>query len=122
MTSLSWLRTVVAVGGLVTAFSLSPGAGTASADSMYTPLINTTCNYGQIAAAAHDHAPTLASLLSYPAAQTWLQQFLAAPVDQRQQRVQELDANPQWQSLLGTSQAQQGAQEVPLVASTCHKY
>lgn len=123
MTSSMWLRSLVGVGSFFAAAALSAGAGTASADSMYTPLVNTKCSYQQVMAALQAQAPDIAGLVnSYPEAQTGLQQFLALPVDQRQQRIQQLSADPRWQAFMGTPQGQQGAREVAQVANTCQNY
>ena len=52
-----------------------------------------------------------------------LQQFLALPVDQRQQRIaQEQAANPQMAQLIASAIGPQGVQEITLVANTCQNY
>jgi hemophore-related protein len=125
MTSSCWLRRV-AYGGLITAASLSLGVGTAAADpnSVLAPLVNTTCSYAQITAALNVEAPDLSSLLNgRPQAQSRLKQFLALPVDQRQQRIdQQLAANPQAQAMINAKLGSSEAQEVMQVVNTCSNY
>ncbi|WP_234818051.1 hemophore-related protein [Mycolicibacterium sphagni] len=95
-------------------------AGPASADPITDALANTTCSYAQVTAALDAQAPVLAKQLSYrPDMQRNLQQFLAMPVDQRQQSIaQQQAANPQLQAILA---AQIGPQVVQ-VANTCMNY
>jgi hemophore-related protein len=125
MTSSRWLGTV-SVGGLMAVSSLSAAAGTASADvnSALAPLVNTTCSYGQITAALKAEAPDLAALLNgRPQAQSRLQQFLALPVDQRQQLLdQQIAANPQMEPMINAQLGSSEAQEVIQVVNTCNKY
>jgi hemophore-related protein len=125
MPSSLWLGTV-SVGGLMAVLSFSAAAGTASADpnSALAPLVNTTCNYAQITAALNAEAPDLASQLNgSPQAQSQLKSFLALPVDQRQQRVdQMLASNPQIASIVDAQLGSHAAQEVTQVVNTCSKY
>jgi hemophore-related protein len=105
-------RLVVAVGGL--ALSLTTGAGVASADPDYSPLIYTTCTYPQAVAALNALSPGAAQqFYAYPAAQSWLGTFLASPVDQRQRLIQIARNIPALQQYtqLGMS-----------IASTCNNY
>jgi hemophore-related protein len=112
MIKLSSTRLVVAVGGL--ALLLITGAGAASAEPDISPVIHTTCNYSQAVAALNAEAPQLAKELSaYPDTQSSMRKFLASPVDQRQQMVQ------QWQS---TRVAQQYAGQLLNIANICDKY
>jgi hemophore-related protein len=100
-------------------------AGIASADvnSVLGPLVNTTCNYAQITAALKAEAPDLAAMLnSRPQAQTRMQNFLALPTDQRQQRVDQLAANPQIASMINAQLGSNAAQEATQVANTCSTY
>lgn len=122
--SASWWRSAVTVGCLFTVLSLSTGVGSASADSVFAPLVNSTCNYDQVVAALGAEAPDLASMLGmYPQAQTKLRQFLALPADQREQKIQQgLAANPQFEAKSGTPEGQQMIQEVTQVANTCQNY
>jgi hemophore-related protein len=125
MTSSRWLRSV-AYGSLITVASMWLGVGTALADSnsVFAPLVNTTCSYAQITAALQAQAPDLANLLNgRPKANTRLQQFLALPVDQRQQSIDQLlAANPQAQSMINARLGSSDAQEVTQVVTTCHNY
>lgn len=115
---------VAVVGALVTAGSIWVSPGVASADSIFDPLVNTTCSYAQITDALKTEAPDLASLLNgRPQAQTRLQQFLALPTDQRQQHLdQQLAANPMAESMLNAELGSSGAQEVTQVANTCNHF
>ncbi|GAY17347.1 hemophore-related protein [Mycobacterium sp. shizuoka-1] len=87
---------------------------------MTDALANTPCSYAQVTAALDAQAPALAMQLSRrPDMQANLQQFLAMPVDQRQQQLaQQQAANPQLQAILA---AQIGPQ-VTQVANTCMNY
>jgi hemophore-related protein len=103
---------VVAAGGL--ALSLTTGAGVASAEPDLSPLVNTTCSYPQAVAALDALSPEAAEqFYAYPIAQTWLQTFLASPVDERWQLVGQARTIPALQeyTALGLS-----------IASTCNKY
>jgi hemophore-related protein len=92
------------------ALLLTAGAGVASAD----PLVNTTCNYGQIVAALNAERPDLAAEFQQePMAQALLTSFLAAPPDQRQQMVARIQATPMGQQYVG------GIQQI---ANSCNKY
>jgi hemophore-related protein len=119
MKSARCLRTVVLLGSLAAAIPLSL-AGTAAADPITDALANTACSYAQVTAALDAQAPALARQLSHrPDMQANLQQFLAMPVDQRQQQLAQQQAvNPQLQAILA---AQIGPQVVQ-VANTCMNY
>ncbi|MCX2934111.1 hemophore-related protein [Mycobacterium sp. CVI_P3] len=119
MKSAKCLRSVVVVGSVTAVFSVLVG-GTASADPIMDALANTPCSYSQVTAALDAQAPALAAQLNHrPDMQTNLQQFLALPVDQRQQQLaQQQAANPQLQAILA---AQIGPQVVQ-VANTCMNY
>lgn len=124
MTCALRLRSVLFVGGAMVAIALSPGAGVASADPITDALVNTTCGYGQITAALNAEAPDLATMLNHrPQMASGLQQFLALPIDQRQQRIaQEQSANPQMTQLIASAIGPQGMQEITQVANTCQNY
>lgn len=113
------LRSVVIVGGLVIGIPLG-FAAPAPADPVMDALANTPCSYAQVTAALSAQAPALAAQLNYrPDMQANLQQFLALPVDQRQQALAlQQAANPQLQAILA---AQFGPQVVQ-VANTCMNY
>ena len=97
MVRLSLTKLAVAVGS--TAVALSAATGVASAD----PIIETTCNYGQVMAALNATDPaTAAQLNQSPAAQSYLRQFLAAPPPKRQQMAAQIRAMPQAQQFMGT--------------------
>ncbi len=79
-------------------------------------------------AALRVEAPELAAALDErPEAQSKLQNFIALPVDQRKQRLQQrLDENPQWRSKIeekrNTPEGQQRIQMLARIADTCHNY
>ena len=119
MKSARCLRTVVMIGGLSAAISLS-FAIPASADPVTEALANTSCSYAQVTAALNAQAPALAGQLNArPDMQANIQQFLAMPVAQRQQQLAQQQAvNPQLQAMI---YAQIGPQ-ITQVANTCMNY
>ena len=116
-------KRAAAVGSLVLMMSTA-GIGLASAQPDLSPLINTTCSYPQIAAALNAQAPDLAQQLNdHPQAQAKLKQFLAMPIDQRQQMVQQvLAAHPQWQGTIDQQAGTSEGQQIMQVANTGHNY
>ncbi len=107
--SLSKMATVV--GGA--AIALTAGAGIASADPL-DPVINTTCNYGQVMAALNATDPGAAAQFnSSPIAQGYLRQFLASPPPRRAQMAAQIQAMPQAAGYFN---------DVVQVASTCNGY
>lgn len=112
MVKLSSTKVAAAVGGVVLAFTA--GAGIASADPDLGPIINTTCNYGQVMAALNATAPSAAAQLNaQPFAQNYLRQFLAAPPPQRAAMAAQIQAMPQAAQYFGVIQS---------VASSCNNY
>jgi hemophore-related protein len=108
MMRLSLGKLAVAVGGA--AVALSAATGVASAD----PIIDTTCNYGQVMAALNATDPATADQLNQsPMAQNYLRQFLAAPPAKRQQMAQQIRAMPQAAQFMGT---------IENVAGVCNNY
>lgn len=107
------LTRLVAVSGGA-ALALTVGLAAASADPGTDPAVNTTCSYSQVVAAMNDKSPAVAAQFNAtPAAQAWLQNFLAAPPPQRQRMVDEAQGAPdasQFVALFG-----------PL-ASSCENY
>ncbi|HWT49774.1 MAG TPA: hemophore-related protein [Mycobacterium sp.] len=90
---LSLGRVAAAVGGV--AVALTAAAGIASADPL-DPVINTTCNYGQVMAALNATDPAAAAAMnSSPVALSYLRQFLASPPPKRAQMAQQIQAMPQ---------------------------
>ena len=97
---LSLTKLTVAVGSA--AVALTAAAGVASAD----PIIETTCNYGQVMAALDATDPaTAAQLNQSPVAQNYLRQFLAAPPPKRQQMAAQIRAMPQAAAVHGDHRA-----------------
>lgn len=108
MKVLSIGRLAAAVGGM--AVALSAATGVASAD----PIVDTTCNYGQVIAALNATNPAVAAQFNEsPAAQSYLQQFLASPPPKRAQMAAQIRAMPQAAKYLNT---------VEQVAGVCHSY
>jgi hemophore-related protein len=120
MVKLSSTGLVVAVGGLSLTAAISLGislaisTGVASADPDLGPLLNTTCTYPQAVAALNAESPTAAQQFdAAPVAKTWLRTFLAAPLDQRQRMIQQVQSLPDAQQYEGL---------VLQVASVCNNY
>lgn len=117
---------ILLIGSTIAAAAAALAAAPVSADvgAALAPLVSTTCTYAQISAALTAEAPDLASMLnSRPQAQARLQQFLALPPDQRQQRVnQQLAANPQAQAMIDQRLGAPQAQELTQVADTCNTF
>ena len=105
-----------ALAGAVTVLA----APLASADPITDALATTSCNYAQVTAALNAQSPTLAAQLRLrPDIQANLKQFLALPVEQRQQQLaQQQAADPQLQAIL----AAQLGPTVTQVANTCMNY
>ncbi len=96
------------------ALGLTAGAGVAFADPGMDSVANTKCTYKQAITALESQSPeTAAQFYSAPGANSWLQTFIASPVDKRRQMLQQVQALP-------------GAQEyMPLVlqiANTCNNF
>ncbi len=92
MARLSLTKLAAAVGGM--AFALTAGSGIASADPL-DPVVNTTCNYGQVMAALNATDPAAAAQLNAsPVAVSYLHQFLASPPPKRLQMAQQIQAMP----------------------------
>ena len=112
---------------VLTAVSLC-GGGIASAEPGDGPLIQTTCSYPQLMAALQVEAPEAsARLAERPDAQAKLQEFVALPVDQRKQRLQQfLDRNPDVRAKIdekrNTPEGQAKIQMLSGIAATCHNY
>lgn len=124
MTSARWLPGIAVGGGLMAAIAFSPAAGLASANPITAALATTSCSYAQITAAMNAVAPDVAGLLnSRPQMQARLQQFLALPVDEREQRIAQQQAtNPMMEQMIAAQLGPQGEQEMIQVANTCQNY
>jgi hemophore-related protein len=111
MMRLSLTKLAAAVGGV--AFALTAGSGIASADPL-DPVINTTCNYGQVMAALNATDPAAAQQMNAsPIALSYLRQFLASPPPKRLQMAQQIQAMPQ---------AAPYFNDVLSVAGSCNNY
>jgi hemophore-related protein len=109
---LSRTKVVVAAAGL--ALSLGMGAGIASAEPDVSAIVNSTCTYPQVTAALNDQSPeTAAELNANPIASGWLQGLVAAPPDQRQQMIQQVQGIPGLQTYLPV---------IYQVANSCNRY
>ncbi|MBS9534572.1 hemophore-related protein [Mycobacterium sp. M1] len=112
MAPLSLTRLAVAAGSL--ALSLSAGVGIASANPDLGPIVNTTCNYGQVMAALNAQDPAAAAdFNASPMAQSFLRSFLASPPDKRQRLALQVQAMPEAQQYIGT---------ITQVAGSCNSY
>jgi hemophore-related protein len=95
MIRLSLTKLAAGFGGV--AFALSAATGVASADP--DPVINTTCNYGQVMAALNATDPASAAAFNQsPAAQNFLNRFLAAGPPQRAQMARQIP--PQYMGVI----------------------
>ncbi len=108
MVKLSLGKLAGVVGGV--AVALSAASGVASAD----PIVDTTCNYGQVMAALNATDPaTAAQFNQSPFAQNYLRQFLAAPPPRRAQMAQQIRSMPEAAQFMGT---------IEQVAGVCSNY
>lgn len=83
-----------AVSGGCAALALIAGLPAAAADP--GAAVDTTCSYSQVVSAMTDQSPGIAEQFNAtPAAQAWLQNFLAAPPPQRQQLVEQAQQRPE---------------------------
>jgi hemophore-related protein len=109
---LSSLKVVAAAAGM--ALSLGIGTGIASAQPDVSTVVNTTCSYDQVIAALNAHSPgSAAEFTGNPVAVAWLNQFLASPVGQRRQMIQQVQSIPAAAPYTGL---------VLQVANTCNNY
>jgi hemophore-related protein len=112
MVKLSLTKFAAAVGGVALAFTA--GAGVASASPDLGPIINTTCNYGQVMAALNASSPGAAAQFNAsPIAQNYLRQFLASAPSQRAAMAAQVQAMPQAAQYFGLVQS---------VAGSCNNY
>jgi hemophore-related protein len=103
-------KLAAATGGM--ALALIAGSGIASAAP--DPIVNTTCTYPQVIAALNAQSPDAANqFTSNGMATGWLQTFLGAPPDQRQQLYSQAQAVPQFQQNRGL---------INQVARTCNNF
>lgn len=99
MIKLSLGKMAVGFGGLVCA--LIAGTGIASAQPNLDSAVSTSCNYGQLQAAANAADPSLAAKLNEPMLASAVKQFLAAPRNQRQLWAEQIASMPANQPYLG---------------------
>lgn len=107
MTKLLLSTGAAAIGGFV--LSLMAGAGLAAAD----PIVDTTCTYDQVVAAANAQGPAAAAFVGMPQQQAGLRQFINSSPSQRQQMAAEIRSNPGNAVILPT---------VETIFSACSKY
>ncbi len=111
MITISLARLAAGVGGV--ALALSAG-GVAAADPGQDPAVSTTCSYSQVMAAMNAQSPEAAAQFNAtPMAQSFLQNFLAAPPPQREQMLQQARGAPE---------AAQFVNLVGPIAKTCDRY
>jgi hemophore-related protein len=109
---LHWGKLLIGSAGL--ALLLSAGAGIASAQPDVGAIVDSTCTYPQVMAALNAQNPEVAGELnSSPMAVAWLQGFVAAPPDQRQRMVQQVQSAPGFEPYIPVIQQ---------VANTCNNY
>lgn len=104
----------LAAGAAAVALSLAAGAGIATADPDLNWAVNTKCDYSQVMAAMNAQAPDAAAQFNAtPAAQSFLQNFLAAPPTQREQMIQQAASSPEGAQLVSVLQP---------IANSCKNY
>ena len=112
MIKLSLTRLAATVSGL--ALSLTAGAGVASAEPDFGPMVNTTCTYEQAMAAVHAENPIAAQYLDQsPPNLEFLRVFLASSPDERMQLIRQVENNP------GAAEAFPIIQQM---FASCHNY
>ncbi|MDV3127807.1 hemophore-related protein [Mycobacterium sp. 21AC1] len=112
MVKLSRKNLAIALGGLALSVPLSVGVASAQPD--FGPVVHTTCTYDQVIAALNAEQPQLAQEFNTsPFAQGALRNFLASPVDQRQQTVAQLQGHPMAQQYFGP---------ISSIAGSCNNY
>lgn len=110
---MSWTTRVI-IGSSVLAASLAAGGGIAAASPDMSALITSTCTYPQVIDALNAQAPEAANDLSSSSmASAWLQQLVAAPPEERQQMVAQVQDMPAFQEYITL---------IPQVAQTCNNY
>lgn len=110
---MSWTTKVI-IGSSVLAASLAAGGGIAAASPDVSALITSTCTYPQVIDALNAQAPEAANDLSSSSmASAWLQQLVAAPPEERQQMVAQVQDMPAFQEYITL---------IPQVAQTCNNY
>jgi hemophore-related protein len=93
MATRSLTKLAVTIGGL--ALALTAGAGTASADPDFGPMLNTTCTYDQAYAALRAQNPMFAAYLDQsPPNQEFLRTYVASTPDQRANMLRTVQHNP----------------------------
>jgi hemophore-related protein len=103
-------RLAAAAGGLTLALISGSGIASAAPD----PILNTTCTYPQVIGALNAQSPDAANqFTSNGMATGWLQTFLTAPPDQRQQLYAQAQGLPQFGQYRGL---------INQVARTCNNF
>jgi hemophore-related protein len=86
-------KIAISVSGL--ALAMTAGAGLASADPDWSPMVNSTCTYDQAMAAVHTENPMAAQYLDQsPPNLKFLQVFLSSSRDQRVSLLNQIKNNP----------------------------
>ncbi|MEB3019911.1 hemophore-related protein [[Mycobacterium] crassicus] len=129
MSTTSLTRIATFAGGF--ALALAAGTGLASAEPQpaqpsqpvqpgqpglwsQNPAISTTCNYSQVVAAMNAQSPKVAAEFNAaPMAQSFLQNFLAAPPQQREEMLQQAQ---------GVPEAAEFVNLIGPISKTCDKY
>jgi hemophore-related protein len=125
-------RNVIAsliVGGFA-AVAVMAGTGTSVAGPLDSPLVNSTCTFGQIDRALHAERPDLAARLdAHPQHRAMLEQLFNQPVPQRREQIQRyMQQHPdrvaqmqRWDSAHPQAAPARAALDNQL-ATTCHNY
>lgn len=99
--------------GAILAAALAGSAAASAAPDM-SAIANSTCSYQQVVSALTAQSPDAANrLTSSPVATAWLQRLVAAPPDQRQQMIADVQGLPAMQQYTGL---------INQVAGSCNNY
>ena len=108
------IKAKLIMGTGIAALSLFASSGIASAQPDVESIVNSTCTYPQVIAAIKARSPEVASqITTNPLANSWLQQLVAAPPDQRRKMVAQVQGMPEIQGYTGL---------ISQVAGSCNNY
>ncbi|MBJ8340738.1 hemophore-related protein [Antrihabitans sp. YC3-6] len=106
----------------------APTTASAVPTDIFDPLLDSTCNFGQIDAALHDRAPEVAAQLDQmPEQKAQLAVLFDLPVDQRRMAIDAyLAANPgmsgRAEQLANSLEAEQARPVIQSIADSCSSY
>ncbi|MCX5045668.1 hemophore-related protein [Aldersonia sp. NBC_00410] len=113
------------IAGAVVATGAFLSSGTATAGPLDNPLLDSTCSFGQVDAAAHVASPRLAAQLDmYPRAKADLQRvYDRAPADRAAEAQRYLDNNPGLAAEITNDQRYTEFEQISQqIADTCHNF